>query len=91
MSCVARTVRVSGLVQGVFFRAWTCEEARRLRLAGWVRNCADGKVEARIEGEADGVERMIALLNDGPPQAQVSHVEVSEAALEGLSGFEVRH
>ena len=91
MTHQARHVRISGLVQGVFFRAWTREEARRLGLAGWVRNCPDGSVEAHIEGEFDAVERIIALLHDGPPHAQVSHVEVREAEPEELSGFSINH
>ena len=88
---IARHVRIYGRVQGVFFRAWTREEARRRGLAGWVRNCADGSVEAHLEGEPDAVDRMIVLLHEGPLHAEVSHVEVSQAEPEGLSGFEVRH
>jgi acylphosphatase len=88
---VARRVRVTGLVQGVFFRAWTRDQARELGVAGWVRNCADGSVEAHVEGEAGAVEELVNLLRDGPPGARVDHVEVETADPEGLSTFEVRH
>ena len=91
MPAIARHVRVTGLVQGVFFRVWTRDEARRLGVAGWVRNCPDGSVEAHLEGEADKVERMIALLREGPPQARVNKVETSVSQSEGLKAFEVRH
>ncbi len=91
MSAIVRHVRVTGLVQGVFFRAWTRDEARRLGIAGWVRNCPDGSVEAHLEGEADKVERMIALLRQGPPQARVDDVLVVDSASQNLDRFEVRH
>ena len=51
MTKVARHVRIYGRVQGVFFRAWTREEAERLGVTGWVRNCPDGRVEAHVEGD----------------------------------------
>jgi len=46
----ARHVQVTGRVQGVFFRGWTQEQAERLGVNGWVRNCPDGSVEAHLEG-----------------------------------------
>lgn len=67
------------------------DEARSLCVSGWVRNCADGSVEAQLEGEPDCVERLIDLMREGPPGARVDHVQVEESELEGLSGFEVRH
>ena len=88
---IARHVRIVGRVQGVFFRAWTREEARRLGLSGWVRNRSDGSVEAHLEGDVDAVERMVALLHNGPVHAEVSSVGVNEAELENLRNFEVRH
>jgi acylphosphatase len=88
---IARKVHVFGRVQGVFFRAWTAEQARWLGIAGWVRNCPDGSVEAHLEGEADKIERMIALLREGPPQARVDMVETSVSAIAGMKAFDVRH
>ena len=91
MSVVARSVRVTGRVQGVFFRGWTQEQADRLGIKGWVRNCPDNTVEAHLEGEESAVNWLIDLIGDGPPGARVANVQVREAAVEGLGGFEVRH
>jgi acylphosphatase len=49
---IARLVRVTGRVQGVFFRAWAQDEAQTLGVTGWIRNCSDGSVEAQLEGLA---------------------------------------
>lgn len=88
---IARHVHVTGRVQGVFFRAWTVEQADRLKVNGWVRNCADGSVEAHLEGEEGAVNWLIDLIGDGPPSARVAKVQVREAELEGATTFEVRH
>jgi acylphosphatase len=91
MPSTARHVRVTGRVQGVFFRAWTRDEARRLRVSGWVRNCPDGSVEAHLQGDEAVVQSLIDKLRDGPPGARVDRVETRDAEPENLSGFEVRH
>ena len=91
MGVVARNVRVTGRVQGVFFRAWTREQAAKHDVNGWIRNCADGSVEAHLEGEEAAVRWLIDIIYDGPGGARVDWVESQEAELEGLSGFEVRH
>ena len=88
---VARRVRVTGRVQGVFFRAWTRDEARALGLTGWVRNDADGSVEAHLEGSDAAVSKMVELMGQGPSHAHVDEVYVEEADPEGHDGFEVRH
>lgn len=85
-----RRVIVEGRVQGVFFRAECRREARSLGLAGWVRNRADGTVEAVFEGTAEQVEAMIAWADHGPSLAVVERVEVFAEAPEGLVDFEVR-
>lgn len=86
----ARHVRVSGRVQGVFFRAWSLEQARSLGVAGWIRNCSDGSVEARLEGELASVSEMIVRLRSGPPEARVDAVDVDEVGTESLTEFSVR-
>jgi acylphosphatase len=88
---LTRRVRVTGQVQGVFFRAWTRNEARRLRVSGWVRNCEDGSVEALLEGNEQAVEQLIGLMRHGPPGARVEGLSASVAEPENLGGFEVRH
>jgi acylphosphatase len=87
----ARHVRVTGRVQGVFFRAWARDEARTLGIKGWVRNCRDGSVEAQLEGEAEAIDEMIELMREGPPDARVDQVSVETADPEGCGSFEVRH
>ena len=91
MSRVARHVRVTGQVQGVFFRAWTAEQASKLGLSGWVRNAADGSVEAHVEGERWSVQQLIGQLHRGPPAAEVDGVAEEETDPLGAVGFEIRH
>ena len=91
MSQVALHVRVSGQVQGVFFRAWTAERARELGVNGWVRNAPDGRVEGHLEGDKSAVQQLIDQLHQGPPSAQVAGIDVEVAEPEGSDRFEVRH
>lgn len=85
----ARAV-VEGRVQGVFFRDATRRRAQDLGVAGWVANRADGRVEVVVEGDPGAVERLLAWLRVGPPQAWVDKVEVSLETPTGESGFRVR-
>lgn len=71
----AELVRITGRVQGVWFRAWTVEQARRRRLIGWVRNRTDGSVEALFAGPKEKVEEMIDACRSGPHGARVDRVE----------------
>ncbi len=91
MTRIAKRVRLTGRVQGVFFRAWTRDEAHSLGIVGWVRNCSDGSVEAQLEGQEDAVDELIELMREGPPGAKVQNVDVEEADEEGSAIFEVRH
>jgi acylphosphatase len=87
---IRRRVVIQGHVQGVFFR----ETARRRALtggaAGWVRNNADGSVEAVFEGEPEAVEHLIAFCREGPRGARVDWVDVVSEEPEGLTGFVAR-
>lgn len=87
---IQRRVIVQGLVQGVFFRGATLEQAYRLGVDGWVCNRRDGCVEARMEGAPDAVAALLRFVAEGPRHARVEHVEVQEASPEGLRGFEIR-
>jgi acylphosphatase len=69
-------VLISGLVQGVAYRAWTERRANALGLSGWVRNLADGDVEAVFSGPAETVEAMLAACREGPRHASVEYVDV---------------
>jgi acylphosphatase len=72
-------VTISGLVQGVGYRAWVEHRARGRGLKGWVRNRANGDVEAVFAGEAEDVAAMCEACRNGPRLAQVDAVEVTEA------------
>jgi acylphosphatase len=87
---IRRRVVVSGDVQGVFFRDTCRRQARAHGVAGWVRNCPDGTVEAVFEGEPQAVEAMITWARKGPPAAQVDRVDVVEEEPAGERSFQVR-
>ncbi len=82
---------ISGMVQGVAFRASTVDEARRLGVHGWVRNVGSGDVEAEAEGERAKVEALVAWCRRGPPAAEVDDVKVTWSTYRGdLGSFTVR-
>jgi acylphosphatase len=68
-------LRIYGIVQGVFFRASTRDEAARLGLGGWVRNCPDGSVEVLAEGDEAALRALAAWCHEGPSGARVERVE----------------
>ncbi|RJG02333.1 acylphosphatase [Noviherbaspirillum sedimenti] len=76
---MARHLRISGIVQGVGYRAAFEREARALGLSGWVRNRLDGSVEALVAGDADALAGIIAWAWRGPAAAQVEQVAVADA------------
>lgn len=85
-------VYISGKVQGVFFRAYTKEEADKLGIKGWVRNLPDGRVEALFEGPAEAVEEMIKWCHRGSPSSKVTSVEVEEEPYRGeFKDFSIRY
>lgn len=84
-------VIVRGRVQGVAFRAHTADGARRVGVAGWVRNREDGSVEAVFEGSPEAVDAALALVRRGPRLAQVADLAVREEPARGERGFAIRH
>lgn len=86
----ARRFLVAGRVQGVGFRFFVEEQARREGLAGYVRNLPDGRVETVVEGDEEAVERFERALHRGPRGARVERVVAEAAPLEGRHGFTVR-
>lgn len=76
-------VYISGLVQGVCFRAYTRETALSLNLTGWVQNLSDGRVEAVFEGKDESIAVMLEWCGKGPPSAIVHHVYVREESPTG--------
>ncbi|MEM2108362.1 MAG: acylphosphatase [Candidatus Bathyarchaeia archaeon] len=85
-------VLVSGKVQGVFFRSATKQKAELHGVKGWVRNLADGRVEAVFEGEEDAVKAMVEFCKHGPSAAKVTNVDVNwEMPTGEFSVFKVRY
>jgi len=85
-------VIVEGRVQGVFFRAYTSDEAQKLGLTGWVRNRPEGTVEAVIEGDGETVDTMLRWFYEGSPGSKVTKVRVSEEPPVGDSStFEIHY
>ncbi len=82
---------VAGKVQGVGFRYSTQRMASQLGLCGWVQNQYDGSVKVHAEGNNDILTRFIGFLEEGPPAARVTNLQVVEASPDpSLRGFEVR-
>lgn len=80
-------VRISGKVQGVWFRAWTVREAQARGLDGWVRNRADGSVEAVFAGALASVSDMIEACRAGPPAARVARLDEDVETTPVAGGF----
>lgn len=77
-------------MQGVFFRDSLRREAVAVGVAGWVRNCDDGSVEAVLEGTDEAVDEVVRFAAAGPPRASVTDVRLTDEQPEGLRGFEIR-
>ncbi|HEU4865720.1 MAG TPA: acylphosphatase [Actinomycetota bacterium] len=84
-------VKVSGNVQGVFFRTACADAARAVGVSGSVRNVPGGAVEAVFEGEDRGVEAMLRWCRVGPPLARVEHVGWVDETPTGETGFRIEH
>jgi acylphosphatase len=87
-----RRYLLGGLVQGVGFRWFGHRHAARLRLRGWAQNLPDGRVEVVAEGSDETLAELELLLRQGPSQAQVDAVEVTDLppTAVGRSGFDIR-
>ena len=81
---------ITGRVQGVGFRAWAIGRATELGLRGWVRNRADGSVEALATGADDRITAFAAVCRAGPRAARVAEVAIEAAEDDGSSGFTAR-
>lgn len=80
-------VVIAGRVQGVGFRSWTMHTARNLNISGWVRNCADGSVEALFSGADEAVDKMLKRCWDGPLIARVTSVNITPRTDSVDAGF----
>lgn len=81
---------IKGKVQGVFYRATARDTAEKLGILGWIRNTADGNVEAVVCGPEDRLAEFIHWCKQGPPRARVTDVTITEQPAESFSAFEVR-
>ena len=82
---------IKGVVQGVSYRYYSSEEAKKLGLKGWVRNLNNGDVEMEISGEEEVLTLMVNWCYQGSPSAEVSEVEVKEITLDQIpSNFEIK-
>lgn len=89
MEKVTHRLHIHGHVQGVFYRESMRQRAEELGITGWVRNRADGSVEAVVQGVAESVREITAWARKGPPQARVVRVEIdSVATTESFTSFE---
>lgn len=84
---ITRNLRITGRVQGVFYRDWFVEQARAIGVTGWVRNRADGSVEAVVSGSPEMIEAIVAKAHQGSPPSRVEDVVVGDAAEEVFDGF----
>jgi acylphosphatase len=84
---VRRRVRVTGRVQGVWYRASAARDAEARGVSGFARNEADGSVLLELEGPPHAVDAVIAWAKVGPPRAEVTGVEVSDVEPQGTRGF----
>ncbi len=87
------SVRVHGRVQGVFFRYFVADIARKLRLKGYVRNLASGDaVEVQAEGDTQNLQKLVESLRAGPPGAQVRQLELNWSSCSGrYRDFDIRY
>lgn len=83
----ARLLRIAGRVQGVGYRDWLLHQARRHGISGWVRNRADGTVEALLAGEEDALNAVLTACRRGPPLAWVESIEERFADPPEAPGF----
>ncbi|UCH94651.1 MAG: acylphosphatase [Candidatus Aminicenantes bacterium] len=91
MAKVRKHVIIKGLVQGVWFRATTQDQALAHQVTGWVKNTSDGNVEAVFEGEVEDVEKVIQWCHQGPSGARVKDVEVETEEYKGeYSTFSIK-
>ncbi len=92
MDSVKATVKIKGDVQGVGFRHFTVQNARRLDVNGYVVNQLDGSVKVVAEGPKQNVEALIDVLKEGPGAATVNDIDVQFSdATKGYSGFQVKY
>jgi len=87
---ICRRLTITGRVQNVFYRGWLIEQAEAIGITGWVRNRADGSVEALVAGSREMIDAIVAKARQGSPASRVADVVVEEVAAQVFDGFEKR-
>ena len=87
---ICRHLAITGRVQNVFYRDWLVEQAQAIGIPGWVRNRADGSVEALVSGSSEMIEAITAKARQGSPASRVGDVVVTDVPLQVFDGFEKR-
>lgn len=87
---IHKNIRVSGRVQGVYYRASTVDMAKSIGLKGFVLNEPSGSVYMEVEGEEPQVNEIIEWAKKGPPMAKVDSLEISDGPVTGFTSFEIR-
>ena len=82
---------IDGTVQGIFFRSFIKENAERYNVKGFVRNLEDGRVEIFLEGNSDGVNKMMELSKKGPKHSQIKKVQVKPEKFQDFKSFKILH
>ncbi|MEM3362106.1 MAG: acylphosphatase [Candidatus Anstonellaceae archaeon] len=81
---------VYGRVQGVFFRAWAREQAKKLSLVGWAKNLPDGSVEIFVQGKSQDLEKFLFSCLEGPPAAKVLKLVIQPSTTnQNINSFEI--
>lgn len=88
---IAYRIKVTGRVQGVFFRASTKEKADQIGIEGWVRNERDGSVLIEAEGEEEQMKQFVEWCRRGSSASQVDDVSVEEIERSGFTSFVIAH
>jgi len=82
---------LSGVVQGIFYRAFVKENAEKYNVKGFVRNLEDGRIEIFLEGDFEPVDKMVELCKKGPKYSQIKGVEIKEEKVQGFKEFKILH
>ncbi len=90
MTIQCKRIRVTGRVQGVFYRAFAQQCAQSLQLTGWTCNEDDGSVTVVVCGSVEKLEKFITRLHQGPPAATVENVEVNSMPVEVFVDFKIK-
>lgn len=84
-------IKVTGKVQGVFFRKNTAQKANELNLTGTVKNESDGSVSIVAQGEEKNLNTLVEWCHHGPPNAQIERVETSPGETKLMNEFRIVH